>query len=448
MNIQNFLFLSGAVIFLGLLGQYLFRITRIPVPIWLIATGLLLGVFNPLDRDLLFGLAPYFGVVALLLILFEGGWELEIGGLLRSFRAAFLLGFFYFLLCWAGTLLIALEILRFPLSSSLMLAFALAGLSPSVVAPLLNEWSLSRKQRNFFIMESTLGEILTVLGSLALMAVLRDGPQASRFSSFSAYFLGSLGTSLALSFLAGLLWNRLMAAFGREPLAYMFTLALLCILYGVTDALGGEGSLSVLCFGFLLGNARWFSHRFSPLFNNFFSNGWRQKHIWLSRIIHKINGELAFLVRTFFFVFLGFAFDPSSVSPALLAAMLSILVLYFLARLVCSRVLNLYAPAHPGLPEAANLALVPRGLANAVVMFLALGNGIARSNEMLVLVLGTILGTHLLSAVLAHRFSGKNRRELPSPIPVPKAASLGSTLINSKKGRLKEKSPEPFVTRL
>jgi cell volume regulation protein A len=71
--------LIGGVILVGFLANLLFRLTKIPSVLILVALGVVLGPITGWIRsDSLLAIAPYFGAVALLVILFEGGLELEI----------------------------------------------------------------------------------------------------------------------------------------------------------------------------------------------------------------------------------------------------------------------------------------------------------------------------------------------------------------------------------
>ena len=76
--------LVGLIILVGFLANLLFRITKIPSVLVLIAIGVVLGpVTGWIQHDSLLSIAPYFGAVALLVILFEGGLELEIDHVVR-----------------------------------------------------------------------------------------------------------------------------------------------------------------------------------------------------------------------------------------------------------------------------------------------------------------------------------------------------------------------------
>jgi len=71
--------LIGGVILIGFLANLLFRLTRISSVLLLIAIEVLLGpVTGWVTSGSLIVIAPFFGTIALLIILFEGGLELDI----------------------------------------------------------------------------------------------------------------------------------------------------------------------------------------------------------------------------------------------------------------------------------------------------------------------------------------------------------------------------------
>src|SRR5579885_597148 len=80
MNPVSLFLLTVACIFLtGTLGELVFKRTNVPDVVWLILMGLFLGPLTGLVRaDLLAGIAPYFAALTLIVILFEGGIQLNI----------------------------------------------------------------------------------------------------------------------------------------------------------------------------------------------------------------------------------------------------------------------------------------------------------------------------------------------------------------------------------
>jgi len=71
--------LTGVIITLGFVGNYLFKRTGIPDNLILILFGFLLGpVFKAIDPSSLAIIVPYLSTLSLLIILFDGGMSLKL----------------------------------------------------------------------------------------------------------------------------------------------------------------------------------------------------------------------------------------------------------------------------------------------------------------------------------------------------------------------------------
>lgn len=404
MDINQFLAFFGGIIFLGFLGQYFFRRTKIPVPVILLLTGILLSLFNhPGEKDLLVTIAPYFGTFALLLILFEGGLELEFMDLLRQAWSALSMGFLYFLLCLIGAYGLGRWVLHLEPEYSLLLGLILSGSSPGVLIPTIAQLSIPKEMKAHLALETNFTELLTVVLSLMFIEFLDEGKGMPNTPQILSHLAVSVVVALLFAFIAGILWSRFMGLFSREPLAYMLTLGLLCALYSVTQWAGGKGSLAVLFFGIILGNAQWLASRSLGLIKKWSGVALEQEQFLVDEVIHKMNAELSFLVRTFFFVYLGFLFDLQGFHLRTALAVMAIVGWFYLSRWAVCRFFYNRNPLFTGLPLELHLAMVPRGLGNAVMAFVAMGLGIPGYERISSVVLGVILGTNLLMALFVYR---------------------------------------------
>ena len=101
MTSEAFLLLTGAVIVVGILGDKLFHITFIPSTLILMLGGLLVGppilAIVDVSYDTLFTLATWIGSMALVLIMFEAGADLNLRKLRDSLKPAVAIGVSAFL---------------------------------------------------------------------------------------------------------------------------------------------------------------------------------------------------------------------------------------------------------------------------------------------------------------------------------------------------------------
>lgn len=82
----------GMIIVMGFLGSLSFEKTKVPDVLILLGIGVLLGpVFRVVSPEGLAHFAEYFGSLALMIILFEGGMDMDIDKLIKELGTAFLL---------------------------------------------------------------------------------------------------------------------------------------------------------------------------------------------------------------------------------------------------------------------------------------------------------------------------------------------------------------------
>ena len=68
----------GIIIVIGFIGEILFEYTKIPSILFLMAAGLLLGpIYHIFNQSVFLSFAPYLSTLVLVLIMFQGGIELE-----------------------------------------------------------------------------------------------------------------------------------------------------------------------------------------------------------------------------------------------------------------------------------------------------------------------------------------------------------------------------------
>ena len=122
MSLQAFFALLGGMLVLAFVANRLAQRTRVPDAVVLILTGMLLGpVFGLVDAAQFENVTRGFGTLALILILFEGGLELDVretlrhlgGGLVLSWSAYIItatlvagVARWSLLLSWRGSLLV------------------------------------------------------------------------------------------------------------------------------------------------------------------------------------------------------------------------------------------------------------------------------------------------------------------------------------------------------
>src|SRR3989304_8507136 len=92
MEISFIFLIIGMIILIGFFGSLSFEKTKVPDVLVLLGIGVLLGpVFRVVSPESLTHFAEYFGSLALMIILFEGGMDMDIDKLLKEFGTASIL---------------------------------------------------------------------------------------------------------------------------------------------------------------------------------------------------------------------------------------------------------------------------------------------------------------------------------------------------------------------
>jgi cell volume regulation protein A len=376
--------LLGIIIIVGFLGSVIFQKTRIPDLPVLIFIGILVGpVLHLLDPDRLSGFTPYFATFAMIMILFDGGMTLDFRNILRQFSGAALLALLTFAATMALTTLIAM-LFGYSMPLGLLLGAILGGTSGAVVMPLVMQMRISDDAKTILSLESSLTDILCVVIALGLIHIIQSG-HVDWITPIQE-LVGRFLIGILLGAACGIGWSMLLEKIERQHFSYMLTIAVLFLLFSLTEFIHGNGAMAALVFGLVLGNYRRFPSLFGTVMTADSANS----------SIRWFHGELAFFVRTFFFVYIGLIFSAGHVGFK--GALLTVLIfgVIVLARFLATQLLVwIYRDRKP---ERMILWLMTaRGLAAAVLAPLPFSEGIPGTEAFVDLSLLIILLTNLLT---------------------------------------------------
>lgn len=232
-----------------------------------------------------------------------------------------------------------------------------------------------------------------------------------------------------------MLWSRLVSWLSREPLSYMLTLGVVCLLYFAVEELGGSPAIAVLAFGVILANMQSIAGRFGPRFRELFGIDIREEQFVLGQFVMNITAELAFLVRTFFFVYLGLLLDFSALSWSAAPWIALMYGLLLASRFLGVAIFGRRAASFSRTELRVIMALQPRGLATAVVAFLPAQAGIPGSGAFPVFAFVIIVVSNLYMTgglFFAGRRGldepGEATPEFARPVPEPEWPAPAGTL--------------------
>lgn len=235
-------------------GNVFFEKTKIPDVIVLLFIGIILGPVSGLVHlESLHSLAEYVGSMALLVILFDGGMDLDLDRLLSEFGSAALLVLVSFSLTAAGIASYAYFIMGWELKLGLMLGAILGCTSAAIVIPIVNRLNTSEEIKTTLSVESALSDVLAVVLTISLIDAIQIG-QKDPAAPVRAV-VGSFSTAIVIGAFIGIVWLKILDLMRGKKLAYMLTLAAILITFGSVRVLGASGSIAVLVIGLVLGNS-------------------------------------------------------------------------------------------------------------------------------------------------------------------------------------------------
>lgn len=354
MGTEATLIVISACVLLSYWFSHLGRLLRVPSVVLLLGAGLLLREFTDQRHStqiLPDELLPVIGTIGLILIVLEGGLDLN----LRPGRRRFLLSTFGaatlgVLLCIAA-LAIGLRLglgLAWPQAALLAVPFAV--ISSAVAIP--SAEVLSPQLREYVIYESSWSDIVGVMAFNAVLLTAAAGGGEAAFNFFGgglAVLLLGVAMGLALFWLVGHLEGHV------KFLPMIFALILV---YAGAKALHLSPLLIVLILGLMLNNPhlilriKWLE----PLYS---------KDYWseLDKLKH-LTAEATFFVRTFFFLLLGYSTDLRGLADARTwAVAVAIVGAVFVLRWPVVRLLSDGRGVRP------LLWVAPRGLVTVLLFF-------------------------------------------------------------------------------
>jgi cell volume regulation protein A len=294
----------GAIIIIGFFSALAFEKTKIPDVIVLIVIGLLFGpvaitFFNVefVSKNALDLIAPYFTSLVLVIILFDGGLNMQFEKVLAGIGRTVFFAFTGFALSVVFVTLIAYFLFGYPLIISTLLGAILGGVSSAVVFELLRKMSIKDETRSLLLMESVITDVLCVVVVLSILQVLQGRGTgeivvAALAQSFSIAIVGGL--------VFGIIWLRILTMLKGKPFSFMITIAALLLLYSGVELVEGSGFVAALVFGLVLGNKDEVSRMFRI-----------KSALVFDERIKSFHSEISFLLRSIFFVFLGLSFTLS-----------------------------------------------------------------------------------------------------------------------------------------
>jgi Na+:H+ antiporter len=417
MDLNLFFALLGGLLVLAFVANRLVRYTRVPDVIILMITGVLIGpVLHWVNPDHFHGVTQGFGALALLLILFEGGLDLKLSEIVTNFAGGFYLSILCYVLSMLAVAMVSFRMQHLGWNHALLVGAVLGCVSSSIILPVLQQVKLRRPLRVTLLVEATLGDALAVLAVTSLLDIAAGGSASARLIAWN------LGSSLVLAVasgvLAGMLWSHFLPVLSEQRFWHVLTFGAVLLVYAGVHLLKGNSLVAVLVFGITLANFPAIRKRLDVQNNSARSDWFAELPVADEREVekkphlqmHTFHAELAFLIRTFFFVLLGVRLNFEGFRKGAAFAAVCFLVLFVVRWFVVQSGRWLWR-GFSRLEREIMVWFLPRGLITAVLGIQVLET---RGNEFQFLpdlAFAVILLTNLV--LLAGTIRARNLQDVP-----------------------------------
>lgn len=338
----------------------------------LILAGLAIGPAGThvLPPDLRTGIeaaAPLFLAVTVAFLMMEAGIQLS----LRGGRLAGLLVVAHTAVACLLTFVFAWIVIvyGFGLSpaSATVLSAATIGPSAVVLASFAPKLGIKEQTRRTLLFE---GVIANVISFFVVMSV----PDLSLGAGDPLMWAGAVSTlALAVLFAAGVavVWGLALRTLHPREGVFVASLAVALSVYAIASGpLGGNGAVAAFTFGAVLRRAGGIDPKRTP--QGVLSTG--------AADLGRFHSEVSFLVRTFFFLYLGLLFAPSQVTLAGIALSLSLVAVFAAARYPSCLLLKKAWSLNGG-DTVVLVGSVSRGLTDILVVLFGISSGLVPPAE-------------------------------------------------------------------
>ncbi|MBI2970903.1 MAG: cation:proton antiporter [Candidatus Aenigmarchaeota archaeon] len=391
----SLLVLFAVTVFAGYISSFIFVKTGVSDVIWLLGFGSSIALFGLANPALFIILSPFLLALALLIILFDAGLNLDFYQLRRAPRSLLFAGaeFVFSVLSVAA---IGILFLHLPPLLALLLGTMVSSASSPAAVMIVAQLHLKPATMALLNLGSAIANPLAIVAAVALvnLAVPATTGYSTAADVVVAFTIGAV-----VGLVAGIFWLFALDRLKGKPFDYLLTLAVLFALYAFVVTVEGSGAVAALLFGLVLGNGATFSGMLRL-----------KRRLAVNYLLKTFQKESSFFIRSFFFIYIGVV---AAVTPAYALYGLAIAAvlagLRYLAVLMATVRMEITA-----FETRIMSSLASRGLAAAVLAQLPAVYGVANAdlyvNIVFVVIVATVLYTTVAVKLLAAPESQKHEK--------------------------------------
>ena len=400
MNVNTALLAFSLIAIFGFLSEALFRRTNIPDVLFLIVLGFIIGPngFGYTSPEDLASVAPVCTTFTLLILIFDGAFNINLSSLIREFSSSLILTIYNFVISTIVVGGIFYYIHQYHLDgttlmASMVIGFSLAGVSSSFVIPILSQIRVGGKLFSRLALESALTDVFCIVATLSVIEVYTTG--IFGVQKTLTYLIELFAIAGFIGVLGGIIWIVIRVF---EEQNYIITIAYLILVYLATEYFGGNGPIAALFLGLILNNSKQLSSIKEGILSR--SVAEKQKAIQgdlgvevTSATEKRYYHLISFFLKALFFIYVGILLDITDQTALVIGSILSVLIMI-------TRMGSM--PLTKGMPNDQRQlvnAVFARGLAAAVLIQAVIQAGMPGAEYMGRVVYVVIIGTIILSSL-------------------------------------------------
>jgi cell volume regulation protein A len=212
--------------------------------------------------------------------------------------------FTYYLLDWG-------------LMDSLLLGTVVGGTSSAIVVPLISRARVPDQVSSLLSLESALNSPIVIVLALVILGAMSSGEAGLELSIIGQDIGIRFGLGVGIGAAVGFFWLWMLTVLEKDPYSDIATLAIVFLFYFVVEALNGSGVIFALVFGLILGNGVSVARLFRI-----------KRTVEATDIMKRFHSQISFLIKTFFFIYLGLIITFKEPGLVVLGVFLSLILLF------------------------------------------------------------------------------------------------------------------------
>ncbi len=331
--IDALLLLIATLLVWGVISEYLFVKVGIPDVLFLILAGIILGsqglkIFTS-DEILASSFTSLFTTFALIIVIFEGGLNLNLKSFFKDFKRSAGIATVLYLTSSLFVFAVLKLIKIFEMHTFALLAFSflVTGTASIVTYPLLSKLKIKETVKNFFKIEATLTDALSILFVITFLLYMQEQKRlsAETINLIIKNMLSSASIAIVIGTASAFIWLNILKKIEKSEIfsnyKYLLTLAYIFALYWFMQYYGGSAPIAIFIFGLILGNI--------PTISKSFNINLSQKIV--GKAIFASTEQLSFVLKVMFFVMVGLLWEFNILTTlTALGLLLSIILIRYI----------------------------------------------------------------------------------------------------------------------